>query len=705
MNFKKYFRELNRRHVVKAGIAYLVVAWLITQVLSILIPAFELPTSLLRTSIIILTIGFPIWLIFSWVYDLTPEGLKKTVSIEYDDELSAKKNVKLNRIIIGALSIAVILLVYNQFRITDNFENEIAAATITDDRNSIAILPFSNMNTDDENAFFTEGMHEDVLNKLAGIKDLKVIARTSVLPYKNYEGSLDSLGTILGVKYILEGSVRRFENQIKISANLIEAKTGISLWSNSYDRTIDNVFKLQNEIAQEITEALQTKLSQKENNKLNTVPTTVIEAYDNFVKARSILNNDYNLKELDSALNFLKKAVEFDDNFVAGWGLMANAYSDLFQYSLDFDDKSVSIEAKVKAEEALVKLESLDSENVYTLRAKGYYQNMVLEDPIAALQSFDKALEEFPNDSGTLMYQAIIYFYLAQPDKAIANMEKAYAIDNQNGFIRIYLKMAYIYQRQYAKLIPLIKTYFEEDPERTHYQVEINYYQFLLDGKIASFEALEKSIENLQITDRCNLRVVKDNKMVVAMFNQDFNSYIDNWLGTWDAHHAGHGNWSCPQIINDELNQANLMLKNDRVDEANQILTQAIEAIERPINEKSMCIFNKAVYGPKLDYLLGNKDHAKEAFYKDLPRVMNLNKFPRGAVERSVLLETADMVAPDEVYNIYKQITSKPTSLVGIETVCANPWIYPNLFKDENFIAEVKQDGRFVDFLKLNQIL
>ena len=129
MDLKKYFKELNRRHVVKAGIAYLVVAWLLIQVLSILIPAFELPGYLLKTSIIILTIGFPIWLIFSWVYDLTPEGFKKTENVAYDDATSAKKNLKLNRIIIGALSIAVILLVYNQFRMTDNFESEMAAVT------------------------------------------------------------------------------------------------------------------------------------------------------------------------------------------------------------------------------------------------------------------------------------------------------------------------------------------------------------------------------------------------------------------------------------------------------------------------------------------------------------------------------------------------------------------------------------------------
>lgn len=705
MNFKQYFQELKRRHVVKAAIAYLVVAWLITQVLSIIIPAFELSTSLLKTSIVILTIGFPIWIIFSWIYDLTPEGLKKTEDVEYDEEVSAKKNVKLNRIIIGALSITIILLVYNQFRLTDSHETEMAAIINDDTRNSIAILPFSNMSTNENNTFFTEGMHEDVLNKLAGIKELKVIARTSVLRYRNYEGSLDSLGNKLGVKYILVGSVRRFENQIKISTNLIEAATGESLWSNSYDRTIDNVFILQNEIALEITETLKTKLSQQENNNLNAVPTTVIDAYDNFVKARNIINGYYNLEGLNKAIDYLKTAVKYDSNFVEGWGLLVNAYSELYEYSLDFDDTSISKVAKENADESLAKLEAIGPNNVYTLRAKGYYQNMVLEDPIAALQSFDKALETFPNDSNTLMYQAVIYMYLSQSDKALDNMENAYAIDNQNRMVKLYLKMGYTYSREYEKLIPLIDSYYKEDPEKTHHEVEMKYYQFLIDGKISSFEALENSIANLQITERCNLRIVKNNKMVVAMFNQDFNAYVDNWLGTWDSHHKDHGNWSCPQIINDELNQANLMLKNNRAEEAQAIIFEAIEAVERPINEKSMCVYNKAVYDPKLDYLSGNKELAKEKFYKDLPRVMNLTKYPRGPVERSVLLETADMVVPEDVYNIYKQIISKPSSLVGLETVCANPWMYPNLLKDENFIAEVKQDGRFVEFLKINNII
>lgn len=700
MNLKNYFKELKRRHVVKAGLAYLVVAWLITQVLSILIPAFELSPSLLKTAIIILLVGFPIWLVFAWLYDLTPDGFKKTEEVEYDAEFSARKNLKLNKIIIGTLCVAIVLLIYNQFRLKNSYQAEIAAVTKIDNRKSIAVLPFSNMSTEDANDFFAEGMHEDVLNKLAGLKELKVIARTSVIPYRNFEGNLDSLGQKLGVKFILEGSVRRFENQIKVNANLIEASTGVSLWSGSYDRTIDNVFKLQNEIAHEITETLKTQISQSENNDLKAIPTTVIEAYDNFVKARNILNGWYQIDGLNEAIGYLKKAVSFDPNFIAGWGLLANAYSDLYEYTADFDDKSVRQNAKMEVEKALEKLESLNPENVYTLRAKGYYQNMVLNNPIESLKSFDKALDAFPNDSSTLMYQGIIYSYLGQIESAIDTMEKAYAIDNQNGMIRLYLKMGYVYYRKYDKLIPLIKTFYKEAPERTHYLVEINYYQFLLDGKLESFKNLEKSIENLQITDQCNLSIVKDNKMVVAMFNNDFDNYITNWMGSWDKHHADHGNWSCPQIINDELNQANLMLQNNFVDEARRIILSAEKSKERPINEQSICIFNKVVYEPKLDYLSGKKEQARQKFYNDLPRVMNLSKYPRGPQERKIMLETADMVVPDEVYNIYKQITTKPVSFVGIETICANPWTYPNLIKNPNFIKEVKADGRFVNFLQ-----
>lgn len=709
MKFKHYLAELKRRNVFKAAAAYLVVAWLLVQVLSILLPTFNVSSAILKNTIIGLIIGFPLWLIFSWVFEFTPEGIKKTEDVSSETSINKQTSQNLNRIIIGALSIIIIILVSNMVFKTD-IKNTLTpkleiATEEKDTRNSIAVLPFLNISTEEENAFFTEGMHEDVLNKLAGIKDLKVIARTSVLPYRNFQGNLDSLGNVLGVKYILEGSVRRFENQVKVITSLINANSGETLWTSSYDRTLSNVFVLQSEIAQEITQTLKTELSQSEAENLNQIPTTTIAAYDNFVKARNILNGYYNTQQLQQAIDYLEKAVEFDAEFVEGWELLSTSYSNLFERGLDFEDKIISSVAKGKAENALNKLQQISPESVFYYRAKGNFENIVLNDGIEALKSFDKALELFPNDAKTLFSQAILLSYLNQPRKSISKLEDAYNLDNQNGMVNLYLRMSYQYGRNYEKLIPLINKLYEKFPDRTHYLVQIEYYQFLIDGKLESFNKLQETIENLEITEACNLTVVKDSKMVVAMFNNEFDNYIENWLGTWDAHYVDHGNWSCPAIVNDELNKARLMIDNNKHQDAQSIINKAIANKTQPINEQSVCVFNKSVFEPKLEYFAGNTKEALEKFHKEVPRVMNLNKFPRGPVEREVLLQTADLIAPNEVYSLYKQISAMSYTMVGIETICSNPWTYPNLIKNPEFKKEIIADGRFVEFLKSNNIL
>ena len=153
-------------------------------------------------------------------------------------------------------------------------------------------------------------------------------------------------------------------------------------------------------------------------------------------------------------------------------------------------------------------------------------------------------------------------------------------------------------------------------------------------------------------------------------------------------------------IINDEANQANLLIQHGNHELAHEIIDRAKNSITRPYQENAFCIFNKATYNPKLEYLNGDADLAKHEFEAIVPEVLNNTTFPRGAVERAVLLETADLVAPDRVYFIYKQVTGKQVSFTSMETVCANPWIYPNLIRDPNFIKEVKEDGRFVKFLE-----
>lgn len=706
MNLKNYFSELKRRNVIKAALAYLVLAWLIIQVLSIILPTFEAPPYLLKLSIIILAIGFPIWLVFSWVYDFTSEGLKKTSDVDYDESFSKLKGKKLSAIIIGTLSIVVVILSINLFspKAENSNLSEIRKEKI-DTRNSIAILPFANLSDVKDNTFFTEGMHQDVLNKLAGLKELRVIARTSVMGFKGFQGRLDSLGIVLNTKYFVEGTVRKYENQIRVSVNLIEAATNETLWSENYDRKLKNVFSIQNEIAQEIVDNLKTNISSTEVKELSKIPTENIKAYENYLMARNILNGYYETPQLSNAINYLNKAVKEDSNFIDAWSLLAKSNSDLYERSLSFEDNSMSIKAKEEAERALLKLTTIASNSAPHLRAKGYYENMVLKDPIKALQSFDKAIELVPNDAPTILYQGIMYAYLGQIRKGIENMERAYAVDNQNGLIRYILPSTYSNMGEYQKLINIYSDFLKQDPEKTHYAVEIKYYQFLLEGSIKSFKDLENSISTIRLTDRCDLETVKENKMVVAMFNNDYENYAANWIGKWDSHHADHGNWSCPAIINDELNQANLMVQNNKLSEAQKIIKKATETIEKPINEKSVCVFNVRVYKPKLDYLLGDKLVARAKFDAIITDVMNLNKFPRGLVERKVLLETADLIAPDVVYSIYKQVTSKELSMVSLETVCANPWKYPNLLKDPNFQKEVKKDGRFVDFLKMNKIL
>ena len=184
------------------------------------------------------------------------------------------------------------------------------------------------------------------------------------------------------------------------------------------------------------------------------------------------------------------------------------------------------------------------------------------------------------------------------------------------------------------------------------------------------------------------------------MFNDDFEAYQESLTGKWNRHQQGHGNWSCPMILNEEANNASLILiHGDDLELAHQVIDEIRTSSTRPVDENSFCIFNKEVYEPKLDLMEGDSALARSNFEKIIFDVLSNDRFPRGAVERIVLLQTADMVTPDRVYSIYQQVIEAPVSLIGMESVCANPWIYPNLVRDPQFVAKVKEDGRFVEFL------
>ncbi len=566
---------------------------------------------------------------------------------------------------------------------------------------TIAVLPFENQSPDSADAYFTAGVHEDVLTRLAQVRDLKVISRTSVLRYKD-GGDVKDIGRRLGARYVVEGSVRRWKDQVRVTAQLIDAAEDRSLWSEHYDRELSNALALQSEIATRIAGALHARITPEERARLATTPTTDPGAYDEYIKARAILTRSgVSYDRLTEAIERLQRAVSADPKFAEGWALLSEAQSDRVASLREFDGREADAErAAREAEATLARAKELDPEGPATLRAEGYLEQTVHHDPVRALEALNRALAAYPNDSSTLLFQAQLFMGMGQVDRAIGNLERAYALDSANATLTYGLTFAYEIGRRYGAMAPFLERLLELEPEKTHYAVQAKYYEFLAKGSLASFQEFEKAVRTVRRTEQCDTRSVQNNEMVVAMVNNEFDAYVKHWLGKWDRHYAGHGDWACPGIINDEANQAHLLLEKGRTAEAEKILKRARESTTRPYTEMSMCIFDRAAFAPKIDYLSGDTLAARREFEEAVPKILTNHAFPRGAVERAVLLQTADLVAPDRVYSIYRQITADPVSLVGMETVCANPWTYPNLLKDPSFIGEVRKDGRFVEFLE-----
>ncbi len=572
---------------------------------------------------------------------------------------------------------------------------------ITGDK-SVAILPFRNLNPGDTSDFFVTAVHEDVINRLAGLKDLKVISRTTVMRIKQDENNLITIGKKLGANFIVEGSVSRINNQIRVMVQLFDAKTEKSLWSDSYDRELSNVFSLQAEIAGEISGKLKAKISSKEKDQMNTIPTDNLAAYDDFIRARTLLNaSQLGYDKMIQAIGFLEKATAADKNFTEAWSLLSQAQSQRFERVSNFENKDDEIrQAATEAEKALNKAKSIDPGSATTLRAEGYFYNIVKKDPVRALRSFDQALEVFPNDAKTLFYQVPIFLSMKQLDRVVDNLEKAYAINNSNPGIIYGLTFAYELTKQYKKMGPFFERLLELEPEKTHYAVEAKYYKFLSEGSLAAYTEFENAVKTIKKTDVYDERAVENKEMVVAMLNDEFEQYKKSWVGKWDSHYKGHGDWSCPMIINEEANHANLLLAHGDREKAGEIIQKAKNVIDKPINENALCIFDKIAYTPKLYIMSGDSLSARKEFEEAMVKVLKNDRFPRGTVEKSVLLQTADMVAPDKVFSLYKEISNDPVSFISLEVVCANPWTYPNLLKHPEFIKEVRKDGRFVKFLE-----
>ncbi|TDJ31380.1 MAG: hypothetical protein E2O56_07205 [Gammaproteobacteria bacterium] len=351
------FTELQRRNVIKVAMLYVIVAWLILQVGEILVPLLILPDSVLRIVFFILVLGFPPALIFAWAFEITPEGIKRDRDVDPAQSIASDTSRRLNYLIVGLLVVAIGLLIVGLWTEEGAAPDTVAetaeqrattgAEVKTPDtaKISVAVLPFINMSNDPDNEYFSDGISEELLNVLVKVEGLRVPSRTSSFAFKGGEKSLGEIAEILKVDHVLEGSVRKAGNTVRVTAQLIEVKTDTHLWSDTYDRELTDIFAIQDEIANSIVEALTSILGAEAIRVKVVAPTDNLEAYQLYLRGRSLWWMRYG-DAVPRAIEYFKQAVGLDPGFARAWSGLAAAYQVLSTYTDAREDEVLPLSAE-----------------------------------------------------------------------------------------------------------------------------------------------------------------------------------------------------------------------------------------------------------------------------------------------------------------------------------------------------------------------
>jgi TolB-like protein len=446
--------ELRRRNVIRMAGLYLVGAWVIVQVAETVLPIFGVPDWVLRALIILLALGFVPALIFSWLYELTPDGLRRDAGMATDSSIAAATGRRMDRLIFGGLVVLIALIAADRF-----WPRQAPSTTTPDavasqpptpattaaesaptqtDKRSIAVLPFVNMSSDPENEYFADGMSEELLNILAGIDGLKVASRTSAFSFKGKDTPIPEIARQLDVRHVLEGSVRKQGNQVRITAQLIEAGTDAHLWTETYQRDLDDIFKVQEEIAGAITTALKDILGAQQVRV--DAPTTDMAAYQRYLHGRSRF---YQRSELDAAVEGLRFAVDRDPGFAEAWAFLAATYYVLGSsgYQTENDKEEMSRLAGPAAERAI----ALKPDIPIALAVKG----QIIADSQApgrmdeSILLLERAATITSPDTTPKLWLALSWLELGNVDRALPLLESAQQADPMVGINNGYLGLAY----------------------------------------------------------------------------------------------------------------------------------------------------------------------------------------------------------------------------------------------------------------------
>jgi TolB-like protein/Tfp pilus assembly protein PilF len=452
VNPTKFLTELKRRNVYRAAVAYGVVAWFLTQLTTQVFPFFEIPNSAVRFVVIALAVGFPIAMLLSWIYEFTPAGIVRTEDVDPAQARSSQRATGriLDFIIIGALLLVIAMLVVGRLPFYRQTGESIS-------QKSIAVLPFENRSEDKANAYFTDGVQDEILTYLAKIADLKVISRTSVLQYKSgVARNLREIAQQLGVANVVEGSVQRSGNRVRVNAQLVDARTNAHLWAQTYDRDLADVFAIQSEIAEKIAEQLQAHLSPGEQAAIAQAPTSDLVANDLYVRAR-VLNDQANIdprgkESFLQAISLLEEAVRRDPNFLLAYCLLCEANLGLYWQAYDHTPERIE-----RANAALRRAERIQPDVGEVHMQKGVYAYHGFRDYDRARTEFELARRTLPNDARLYLYLGSIDRRQGRWEDAVRDFNRATELDPRNVLILEEAGETFTALRRYAEATSLME--------------------------------------------------------------------------------------------------------------------------------------------------------------------------------------------------------------------------------------------------------
>ena len=501
------FAELKRRHVYRVAVAYAVVGWLLIQLASTVFPAFGAPDWVLKAVIAVIVIGFPSTLIVAWAFELTPEGVRRTEPADSPEAREADQHRKvgrtLNGVIIGVLVVALALSLWRPWVHTKPpvivagtspghaaapasktpakaaSANPTAAAAKAIPAKSIAVLPFENLSSDKANGYFSDGIQDLILTKLADIGDLAVISRTSTMKYGSHPEDLKTVGEQLGVATILEGSVQRVGDQVLVNVQLIDTRNDHHIWANSYRRTLKDVFSVEGEVASKIAATLNAKLSPAETQRLGTTLSRDPAANVLYLRGEYFANRgeiNYDTVAMKQAIGFYRQAIAKAPDFA-----LARAHLSMDESNLAwFGGGGGSVaplfaDAKMQAEQALTLAPDLADAHL----ALGYYDYYGKGDYAKALKDFSAVLARRPNDTDALAASAYVLRRLGKIQDAIDALHKAVLLDPRSSATAFELGETYMMANRYREAGPAFQRALALDPAnhnaRTSYAYSMLY--------------------------------------------------------------------------------------------------------------------------------------------------------------------------------------------------------------------------------------